>query len=202
MCVTKNVSGQVRVSEWAYLREQCDGEGHCGTEGEMEDDFMTQRGQDQGQEQRGPRRRWCGERGRPSCQLWGAAGRPSGSPAWARGALSPGRSRGMHRHTMSSRGSEGTRFDNHIKVLATSVGVQEKGLLAGFNPLKLGSLTLSPVREGGQQPSICQPPCTGLRGLIFYQKQREKRSSPGHHGEEPSRFTLTLAGKYSRSHFM
>lgn len=89
----------------------------------------------------------------------------------------------MHRHTMSSWGSEGTRFDNHIKVLATSVGVQEKGLLAGFNPLKLGSLTLSPVREGGQQPSICQPPCTGLQGLIFYQKQREKRSSSGHHGE-------------------
>lgn len=75
------------------------------------------------------------------------------------------------------------RFDNHIKVLATSVGVREKGLLAGFNPPKLESLTLSPVREGGQQPSICQPPRTGLRGLIFYQKQREKRSGPGHHVE-------------------
>lgn len=86
------------------------------------------------------------------------------------------------------------RFDNHIKVLATSVGVREKGLLAGFNPPKLGSLTLSPVREGGQQPSICQPPCTGLRGLIFYQKQREKRSGPGHHGE----FSFTLNTHISR----
>lgn len=86
------------------------------------------------------------------------------------------------------------RFDNHIKVLATSVGVQEKGLLAGSNPPKLGSLTLSPVREGGQQPSICQPPCTGLRGLIFYQKQREKRSGPGHHGE----FSFTLNTHISR----
>lgn len=28
------------------------------------------------------------------------------------------------------------RFDNHIIVLATSVGAQEKGLLAGFNPPK------------------------------------------------------------------
>lgn len=80
------------------------------------------------------------------------------------------------------------RFDNHIKVLATSVGVKEKGLLAGFNPPKLGSLTLSPEREGGQEPSICQPPCTVMWGLIFYQKQREKRSGPGHHGEYP--FTL------------
>lgn len=38
--MTKNVSGVVKVGEWG---EEHTSEGHCGTEGEMEDDFMTQR---------------------------------------------------------------------------------------------------------------------------------------------------------------
>lgn len=94
------------------------------------------------------------------------------------------------------------RFDNHIKVPATSVGAREKGPLAGFNPPKLGSLTLSPVREGGQQASICQPPragLPGLPGLIFYRKQREKRSGPGHHGERRfGKLHKHLAGRCGR----
>lgn len=98
------------------------------------------------------------------------------------------------------------RFDNHIKVPATSVGAREKGPLAGFNPPKLGSLTLSPVREGGQQPSICQPPragLPGLPGLIFYRKQREKRSGPGHHGERCfGTLHKHLAGRYNRIYLL
>lgn len=56
------------------------------------------------------------------------------------------------------------RFDNHIKVPATSVGAREKGPLAGFNPPKLGSLTLSPVREEDNSPLFVSRPARGCRG--------------------------------------
>lgn len=71
--------------EWAHLWAAWL-RGPLWDRGETEDDFMTLRRQDQGQKQR-RRWRWCGERGSPSCQLWGAAGRLSGSPAWPPGCL-------------------------------------------------------------------------------------------------------------------
>lgn len=147
---------------------------------------MTLRGQDQGQKQRESQAEvevvW-GE-GQPQLSAlrgcWKTQREPSLAP---RMPCHHGEALECTNTQWAPGAQRALRFDNHIKVLATSVGVQEKGLLAGFNPPKLGSLTLSRVREGGQQPSICQQPCTGLQGLIFYQKQREKRSSPGHHGE-------------------
>lgn len=78
--------------------------------GEMEDDFMTLRGQDQGQEQRGPGGGGGGV-GRGAALAVSSEGLledSAGAQLGPRDALSPRRSPGMHRHTMSSWGSEGT----------------------------------------------------------------------------------------------
>lgn len=87
MCVTKNVSGPARLSG-AYLWEQRDWGGHCGIDGRRRMTLWHQGDRIRGKKQRARRRwRWSGERGSPSCQLWGAAGRLSGSPAWPPGCL-------------------------------------------------------------------------------------------------------------------
>lgn len=108
--MTKNVSGVVKVGEWAYLCEEHTSEGHCGTEGEMEDDFMTQRASDRRQKQREPSG-GGGGMGRGAARavsseelLEGSAGAQLGP----QDALSPRRGPGMHQHTMSSWGLEGT----------------------------------------------------------------------------------------------
>lgn len=44
------------------------------------------------------------------------------------------------------------------------LGCRRKGLSPGSNPPEQQSLTPSPEREGGQRPSICQPPHTGTEG--------------------------------------
>lgn len=105
-CVTKNVSGLVRVSEWAHLWLR----GPVWDRGETEDDFMTLRGQDQGQEQRGAGG-GGGGMGRGAAQAVSSEGLLEGSAGARLGPqdpLSPRRGPGMHQHTMSSWGLEGT----------------------------------------------------------------------------------------------
>lgn len=77
--------------------------------GETEDDFMTLRGQDQGQEQREPAGGGGGA-GRGAARAVSSEGLledSAGAQLGPRDALSPRRGPGMRRHTMSSWGSEG-----------------------------------------------------------------------------------------------
>lgn len=76
-------------SEWAYLWEQRDWEGHCGIEGRWRMTLWHWGDRIRGRKQREPGGGGggVGRGGSPSCQLWGAAGRLSGSPAWPPGCL-------------------------------------------------------------------------------------------------------------------